>query len=225
MKGHWPFLALVGLVIGLFLGMDLRAQMSEGANLTYQRFAAMTGLLQQQQDEGQRLTAQIGALKAEPDPRVAAQALKSEQAALHGALAAAGRTAVKGPGIKLWLDDSVEPAQIGVNPDEYLIHDQDLLAVINDLNGAGAKAISLNGLRLLATTDVRCAGAVVSVGPVRTSIPVTILAVGNPRRLAASLGGPTGEIRLLSLYGIRIRLTTMPSVVVPAYHVPRLGGE
>ena len=225
MKGHWPLLALVGLVIGLFLGMELRTQLSEGGNLTYQRFVAMTGLLQQQQDEGQRLRAEIGSLRAAPAHRIAAEALRSEQAALGRALAAAGRTPVKGPGIKLWLDDSVVPAQIGVNPDEYLIHDQDLLAVVNDLNGAGAKAVSINGLRLLATTDVRCAGAVVSVGPVRTSIPVTILAVGNPKRLAQSLGGPTGEIRLLSLYGIRIRLTTRPSVVVPAYHAPQLGGE
>ncbi len=225
MKGHWPLLALLGLVIGLFVGMDVRTEISEGANLTYRRFVAMTGLLQQQQDQGQRLLAQIRALRATPAPRVAAAALRSERAALRKARAAAGRTAVQGQGVELWLDDSVAPAQIGVNPDEYLIHDQDLLVVINDLNGAGAKAISLNGLRLLATTDVRCAGAVVSVGPVRTSIPVTILAVGNPRRLAASLGGPTGELRLLSLYGIRIRLTALRSVVVPAYRAPRLGGE
>jgi len=225
MKGHWPLLALLGLVIGLFVGMDVRTQISEGANLTYQRFVAMTGLLQQQQDEGQRLESELRTLRSAPAPRLAAAALRSEQAALHKALAAAGRTQVVGQGIELWLDDSVAPAQIGVNPDEYLIHDQDLLAVINDLNGAGARAISLNGLRLLATTDVRCAGAVVSVGPVRTSIPVTILAVGNAKRLAASLGGPTGEIRLLSLYGIRLRLTALKSVVVPAYHAPRLGGE
>lgn len=225
MRGHWPLIALLGLVIGLFLGMDLRTQFSEGANLTYQRFVAMTRVLQQQQDEGQHLAAEIRALRATPAPRVAAAVLRSEQGALQGALAAAGRTSVRGPGIELWLDDSVTPAQIGVNQDEYLIHDQDLLAVVNDLNGAGAKAISLNGLRLLATTDVRCAGAVVSVGPVRTSIPVTILAIGDPQRLAASLGGPTGEIRLLSLYGIQIRLTPMQSLVVPAYRAPNLGGE
>ena len=225
MKAYWPLVALVGLVIGVFLGMDLRMQSSAAGRLTYRRFVAMTQLLQQQQDAGQSLERQIAALKRTPVPRVARATLKAEQAALGSARAAAGRSAVTGPGIRLWLDDSIEPAQIGVNPDEYLIHDQDLLVVINDLNSAGAKAISLNGLRLLATTDVRCAGAVVSVGPVRTSIPVTILAVGNPRRLVASLTGPTGELRLLSLYGIRNRLTTLLSVTVPAYRRPRLGGD
>ena len=225
MRGHWPLLALLGIVIGLFLGMEFRAQTSEGASLTYRRFVAMAGLLQQQQDQDGRLRSQLAALRAAPVPRVARAALRAEQDSLHRALAAAGRTPLEGPGIELWLDDSVEPAQIGVNPDEYLIHDQDLLSVINDLNGAGARAISLNGLRLLATTDVRCAGAVVSVGTVRTSIPVTILAVGDPSRLAASLGGPTGEIRLLSLYGIQARLSEMQSVRVPAYRAPRVGGE
>ncbi len=225
MRGYWPFVALIGLLIGVFAGMDLRLQSSVGASLTYRRFVAMTQLLQQQQDEGQSLAMQIAALKRTPVPRVARATLEAEQAALRSAKAAAGRSAVTGQGIRLWLDDSVAPAQIGVNPDEYLIHDQDLLVVINDLNSAGAKAISLNGLRLLATTDVRCAGAVISVGPVRTSIPVTILAVGNPRRLVASLTGPTGELRLLSLYGIRNRLTTLLSVTVPAYRRPRLGGD
>ncbi len=225
MRGYWPLVALIGLLIGVFAGMDLRLQSSVGASLTYRRFVAMTQLLQQQQDEGQSLAMQIAALKRTPVPRVARATLEAEQAALRSARAAAGRSAVTGQGIRLWLDDSVAPAQIGVNPDEYLIHDQDLLVVINDLNSAGAKAISLNGLRLLATTDVRCAGAVISVGPVRTSIPVTILAVGNPRRLVASLTGPTGELRLLSLYGIRNRLTTLLSVTVPAYRRPRLGGD
>ncbi len=225
MRGYWPLVALIGLLIGVFAGMDLRLQSSVGASLTYRRFVAMTQLLQQQQDEGQSLAMQIAALKRTPVPRVARATLEAEQAALRSAKAAAGRSAVTGQGIRLWLDDSVAPAQIGVNPDEYLIHDQDLLVVINDLNSAGAKAISLNGLRLLATTDVRCAGAVISVGPVRTSIPVTILAVGNPRRLVASLTGPTGELRLLSLYGIRNRLTTLLSVTVPAYRRPRLGGD
>lgn len=225
MKGHWPLLALLGLVIGLFLGMDLRTGASEQASLSYQRFVAMTGLLQQQQDLGRRLLQEIAALKSAPPHGVAAAALKAQAAALKKARAAAGRTPVRGPGIKLWLNDSIAPAQIGVNPDEYLIHDQDLLVVVNDLRAAGARAISINGLRLLATTDVRCAGAVVSIGPVRTSIPVTILAQGNPNRLAAGLSGPTGELRLLSLYGIRIRLTRMQSLVVPAYRAPSLGGE
>ena len=224
MKGTWALWALLGLVVGLFLGMDLRAQVSEGTNLTYRRFVAITRLLQQQQDEEAKLRAQLQALRTSPAPTVAASALRAEQAALRTARAAAGRSAVQGPGIELWLNDSIQPAQIGVNPDEYLIHDQDLLAVINDLNSAGAKAISINGLRLLATTDVRCAGAVVSIGPVRTSIPVTILAIGNPSRLAAALGGPTGELRLLSLYGIRNRLTLLHRVVVPAYRTARLLG-
>ena len=224
MRRPWALLALIGLVIGLFLGMDLRAQVAEGTNLTYQRFLAVTQLLQQQQDEQARLTAEIRTLRSSSPHGVAAAALRAERAALARALRAAGRTAVRGRGIRLWLDDSKSPAQSGVDENEYLIHDEDLLVVINDLNAAGAKAISLNGLRLLASTDVRCAGAVVSVGPVRTSIPVTILAVGNPSKLAASLGGQTGEIRLLSLYGIQVQLQKRQHVTVPAYHPPRLGG-
>ncbi len=224
MKPFASLVAIVGLIIGLFIGMEVHLQYALGQNLPYERFVAMANLLQQQDDAKARLIAQLQALRTEPAPQVAGQELKAEQRALARARRAAGRTPYKGAGIVLTLNDSTLPTQFGVDPNEYLLHDEDLLAVIDDLNAAGAKAISLNGLRLTATTDVHCAGAVVSVGGVRTSIPVTILAVGRPAALEKALEGPTGELTLLSLYGIQIDLHTSRNVTVPAYAPPTRKG-
>ncbi len=217
MKAYGPLVAIVGIAIGLFLGMELHVQWSLGQNLPYERFVAMAKLLQQREDAHAALTAELRSLRSSPPPTVAAAALKATQGELAAARRAAGLTPYTGAGIVLTLNDSTLPTQFGVDPNEYVLHDQDLIAVINDLNSAGAKAISLNGLRLVATTDVHCAGAVVSVGGVRTSIPVTILAVGKPSALVKSLQGPTGEITLLSLYGIQINLHESRRVTVPAY--------
>lgn len=217
MKVHWLLVAAIGVILGVVLGIGVHTQLTLGAGLNYQRFVAMTNLLQQKQDELQSLRAEIMQLRGNPGPDVARSIVRQQQDALHRTLRAAGRTPVEGSGITLWLDDSLWPTALGVSPDEYILHDQDLLTVVNDLNAAGAKAISINGIRLVATSNIHCAGAVVSIGDVRTSIPVTIVAIGNPENLASSLGGPTGELKLLSLYGIRSQLTQQKNLTVPAY--------
>lgn len=204
-------------MLGIALGVGIHTQMAVGAGLTYQRFVAMANLLQQKEDQVRYLQQEIAQLRSQPGPGVAEQIVRDQRVALSRARRSAGLAPVEGPGITLWLNDSIWPTALGVNPNEYILHDQDLLTVVNDLNAAGAKGISINGIRLTATSSIHCAGAVVSVGDVRTSIPVTIVAVGNPSDLTASLDGATGELRLLSLYGIRSRLTQEQSVTVPAF--------
>ena len=64
----------------------------------------------------------------------------------------------------------------------YIIHDEDLLRVLNELCAAGAEAISINDQRIVATTEVRCAGPTVSVNNVRSAPPYVIKAIGNPKK-------------------------------------------
>ena len=45
----------------------------------------------------------------------------------------------------------------------YIIHDDDLLRVINELRAAGAEAIAINGERIVAMSEIRCAGPTLSV--------------------------------------------------------------
>lgn len=77
---------------------------------------------------------------------------------------------MEGPGVTIILEDSSQ-ANVTGNEADYLIHDNDLLSVINELRSAGAEAISLNGERILATSEVRCTGAVVTVNGRRYAAP------------------------------------------------------
>lgn len=96
----------------------------------------------------------------------------------------AGEVPLEGKGIQLILDDSKVTAQVGENPNLYIIHDDDLLRVINELRAAGAEAISINGERLVSTSEIRCAGPTLSVNNNRSAPPYVILAIGNPSNLA-----------------------------------------
>ena len=71
-----------------------------------------------------------------------------------------GLTDVTGSGILIKLDDNqtVTANSIGAydNISRYLIHDEDLRTIVNELKNAGAEAISINGQRLVNTTAITC---------------------------------------------------------------------
>jgi uncharacterized protein YlxW (UPF0749 family) len=114
----------------------------------------------------------------------------------------AGLVAVTGPGVTVTLKDAknlpAKPADMSqeayvefIRP--YLIHDQDIQAVINELRAAGAEAIAVNDQRIVATTAVRCVGPTVMVNNTPTNgSPVRIKAIGDPDTLQSSLMMPGG---------------------------------
>lgn len=129
----------------------------------------------------------------------------------------AGEVPLEGKGIQLILDDSKVTAQVGENPNLYIIHDDDLLRVINELRAAGAEAISINGERLVSTSEIRCAGPTLSVNNSRSAPPYVILAIGNPSNLASALKLRGGVLDTFKFWGIQAELT-MPEVVkIPAF--------
>ena len=50
----------------------------------------------------------------------------------------------KGPGVIITLTDGKGIATSTLNPSELLVHDIDVLSVVNELINAGAEAISIN---------------------------------------------------------------------------------
>jgi len=128
----------------------------------------------------------------------------------------AGLTDLEGPGVSVVLKDSTVANTTGDEAD-YLIHDNDLLTVINDLRDAGAEAISLNGERILATSEVRCAGAVVIVNGRRYAAPYVIFAIGNPDTLYQALTMRGGVVDALGLWKIDVTVTMSTHLTIPKY--------
>ena len=97
-----------------------------------------------------------------------------------------GLTDVKGPGVVVTLNDA-EKLEEGDNVLERLIHDRDVLHVINELRVAGAEAISINNERLIATSEQICAGPTIKINSNRYAVPYEIKAIGDPEQLAKAL--------------------------------------
>ena len=142
------------------------------------------------------------------------EALKAELEQLE---ITAGRTDVEGPGVAVILEDSSQSNVTGDEAD-YLIHDNDLLSVVNELRSAGAEAISLNGERLLANSEIRCTGAVVTVNGRRYAAPYVIFAIGDPDTLYSALTMRNGVVDVLSQWGITVKVTMNDLLLIPKYN-------
>lgn len=124
---------------------------------------------------------------------------------------------LRGEGVIVRMDDSARPAKSGENPNLYVIHDDDLLRVINELRAAGAEAISVNGQRLTGVSEIRCAGPTLSVNNVRSSAPFEIRAIGEKKSLENSLRMRGGVVETLGVWGIQLDITASDDVYIPPY--------
>lgn len=135
---------------------------------------------------------------------------ESFTAELESVRAAAGLTLVEGPGVEVTLADSSQA--IGTDdPNDYLVHDTDIAAVVNALFVGGAEAVEVNGERVVATTPVRCAGTTILVNSVRLGGPYVVRAIGDPMRLEDALAeDPVASLLFTTYrvqYGLEVTLT------------------
>ncbi|WP_400163200.1 DUF881 domain-containing protein [Brevibacillus sp. TJ4] len=146
-------------------------------------------------------------------------ARKSEAAAIFEQLEAArmlaGVVAVEGPGIVVSMQDSQHAAS---SPDisNYIVHEQDVRLVVNELRAAGAEAISINGQRLVSNSSIRCVGPTIIVNGIKSAAPFVITAIGDPATLESALHLPGGVIQSLQDF-VQIEVTKQALVQLPAY--------
>jgi len=134
------------------------------------------------------------------------------QAQLH-----AGLIALTGPGVVIVMNDSTRPVSPGENANNFIIHDEDVLKVINELSAGGAEALSINGQRLTGRTEIRCTGPTITINGVRTAPPIVITAVGDPAKLESVIMMRGGVAEGLKQWGIQISLKKETAVTVPAF--------
>lgn len=213
----------VCVVVGFLLAAQLRGvQLAGAADATNaSRLETLQSLYNDVAEERDGLTEQVGQLQSELE-RYRQQAASGDEGSealkteLEQMEITAGLTDVEGPGVTVVLEDSTQANVTGDEAD-YLIHDNDILSVINELRSAGAEAISLNGERILATSEVRCTGAVVTVNGRRYAAPYVIFAIGDPDTLYSALTMRNGVVDILSQWGITVRVTASDQLLIPAY--------
>ena len=128
-----------------------------------------------------------------------------------------GYNEVSGQGLIVILKDANSAKVIG-NATDYIVHDGDLLEVINALKNAGAEAISINGERIVNTTAITCAGNITKVNGEKVGSPFEIKAIGLTEKLNGALTMPGGYLELLEDDGVQVEVKEVQNVVIPKYN-------
>ena len=127
-----------------------------------------------------------------------------------------GLTDVTGSGVIVTLSDSKKDASSVLNPSLLLVHDADVLSVINELKNAGAEAISINNQRIVSTTNISCRGNIIDINGEKVGAPFVIRAIGLPEQLAA-LSRPGGYLELLKSASVGVDIKKSNNISIPKY--------
>lgn len=125
-----------------------------------------------------------------------------------------GKTDVQGPGVQITMSDSDHLLQAEDNINDYIIHNSDVLEIINELKFAGAEIIALNGYQLAWNSNIDCAGPVIYIDDFIAGTPFKIEAIGDKDTMMATLESPDSYIEFLRYRTINVSVFEKESIIL-----------
>lgn len=123
-----------------------------------------------------------------------------------------------GPGIEIAMYDNQEARDWWFDINEDVIHDVDILNILNDLKVAGAEAISINGERVMATSEIKCGGPIIRINERSSGTPFVIKVIGDTKLLMASVSASgTNGYNLKNVYNKGFDVEAKSEIIIPAY--------
>jgi uncharacterized protein YlxW (UPF0749 family) len=226
---------VTALSVGLGILLALAIRTTDRLRLTNQpgnRMGVSTAFLARYKDQNNRLQQEIIDLRRQVSGYIAGMEnhnrataeLKREFEELK---AKTGLTAATGPGLEITVRDNPGPLLPGDAPGDFslnIVHDQDLINLINELKAAGSTQIAIAGAdgenlqRVIVTTTARCVGPTAIVNGIPLSAPYRILAIGDPGALRAALERPESYVKFRKLDERNmITVQEKAELVVPDY--------
>ncbi|WP_128437468.1 DUF881 domain-containing protein [Streptomyces cyaneus] len=217
-KGLWPprvtraQLIVAVLLFGLGFGLAVQvASNSDGDSaLRGARQEDLVRILDELDDRTQRLEDEKQGLEKQRDElenssNQAEEARKQtvEKERQLGILA--GTVAAQGPGITMTIDDTKGTVEADM-----------LLDAIQELRAAGAEAIQVNGVRVVAGTYLTDSGNSVSVDGNKINAPYRFKVIGKPQDLEPALNIPGGVVQTLEKEQATVTIERSDKIVVDA---------
>ncbi|GAA3054383.1 DUF881 domain-containing protein [Streptomyces olivoverticillatus] len=173
------------------------------------------------EDSAAAARAEVDALARRDNGNTAAQDRK-----LNALETAAGTQKLTGPGMTVTLTDAPPNATAKIpgvpqpQPNDLVIHQQDLQAVVNALWRGGAKGIEVMDQRLISTSAVRCVGNTLILQGRVYSPPYKVTAVGDRGALRKALDSSPAiqnYLQYVAAYGLGWKVDQHDAVTLPGY--------
>ncbi|WEO98675.1 DUF881 domain-containing protein [Streptomyces sp. FXJ1.172] len=217
-KGLWPprftraqlIVALLLFGLGFGLAVQVASNSDTDSALRGARQEDLVRILdeldsrtQRLEDEKQGLEKQRSELQSSSDQAAEARKQTAEKERQLGILA--GTVAAQGPGITMTVGDTKGTVKADM-----------LLDAIQELRAAGAEAIQLNGVRVVANTYFSDSGNGVSVDGNKINAPYRFQVIGKPEDLEPALNIPGGVVQTLEKEQATVTVERSGKIVVGA---------
>lgn len=217
-KGLWPprftraqlIVALLLFGLGFGLAVQVASNSDTDSALRGARQEDLVRILdeldsrtQRLEDEKQGLEKQRQELQSSSDQAAEARRQTAEKARQLGILA--GTVAAQGPGITMTIEDTKGAVRADM-----------LLDAIQELRAAGAEAIQVNGVRVVAGTYFADSGASVGVDGNKINAPYRFQVIGKPQDLEPALNIPGGVVQTLEKEQATVTVERSDKIIVDA---------
>ncbi|MFF1598550.1 DUF881 domain-containing protein [Streptomyces mirabilis] len=217
-KGVWPprvtraqlIVALLLFGLGFGLAVQVASNSDSGSALRGARQEDLVRILdeldnrtQRLEDEKQGLEDQRTELENSSNQAAEARKQTAEKEKQLGILA--GTVAAQGPGITLTINDTKGTVKADM-----------LLDAIQELRAAGAEAIEVNGVRVVASTYLADSGKGVSVDGNKITQPYRFKVIGKPQDLEPALNIPGGVVQTLEKEQATVTVERATKIIVDA---------
>ncbi|GHF28516.1 DUF881 domain-containing protein [Streptomyces fumanus] len=217
-KGLWPprvtraqlIVALLLFGLGFGLAVQVASNSDGDSALRGARQEDLVRILdelddrtQRLEDEKQGLEKQRGELENSSDQAEEARKQTVEKERQLGVLA--GTVAAQGPGITMTVQDTKGRVEADM-----------LLDAVQELRAAGAEAIQVNGVRVVAGTFLTDSGDTVSVDGNKINAPYRFKVIGKPQDLEPALNIPGGVVQTLEKELATVTVERSSKIVVDA---------
>ena len=222
---------MLAAVVAALAGIMFAAAVStsQGTDLRAQRAVELRDLVRERASQVDNLEATVASLQRNVDDLSAGRTGDPEAIALRTAIVdlqgQAGMTDVTGRALTVTLDDAPlrepdDPLWQTLTPDDVIVHQSDVQAVVNALWRGGAKALQLMDQRVIATSSIQCVGNTLLLQGRVYSPPYVITAIGPLKKMRASLRTDPQVAAYrdwAAAVGLGYELQRDTGVTVPAY--------
>lgn len=215
--------ALVMVLCGVLFATT--AKLSDGSSIRDES-GDVAGVLEARGRTIEELTAQNAATRAEIESLRGAGEEASTSARLTRVADSVGLSEVSGPALRITLTDAPGSALgsvPGTEPDDLVVHQQDLESYINALWAGGAEAMMLQDQRVINGSAFRCAGNTLLLEGRVYSPPFVITVIGPVEEMSAALDvSPGVEVyrEWVDYVGLGEKVETLETTTLPGFTGP-----
>ena len=217
MEKNWQLpVSIVSIIVGFLVTTQIKSQSEQREMLPSRRLEDLVVMLKTSEQRNQDLLKELSTLRAQVKELESGKIklAKKQEASLD---LAAGLSAVTGQGLEVVVQDSSKPLAKGEDPNTAIVHNDDLLRLVNELKAGGAEVVAVNDQRLVDTSEITCAGTTILVNKTRIAPPFVIKASGEPQTMEAALNMRGGILEYLQFYGIQVSISRKSEVLIPMY--------